>query len=239
MTLAVILAALGVGAILGSEWLARRFAPRYVLGRTLAAARHVTIDRARDIAIAGETRYVRIHGRISSHEEFPDENDRPLVYRRKRIEMLDADGRWQSAGPDVEGVPFGVESRSSFIAVDGAAVGRGLIVVPRVAEGIAGDLPAELSEGIDPQRPARLVVEQVSAVEHAFVAGVPRLSSDGEPRMTGGANRPLVLTTLELDDTMRLLGGRQRLLVFGLSGLFGTGIVLLILAVVAGVLALL
>jgi hypothetical protein len=69
---------------------------------------------------------------------------------------------------------LGLESRDSFIAVDSAQLGAGLIVVSRESEGVIGDLPADIKPdpSIDPQTPARLVIEQVSAVEHASVAGV-------------------------------------------------------------------
>lgn len=234
----LLLGVVGVAAIAASELLARRLAPRYVLGRTLAAAREVSIEQAREMAVAGKGRFVRVHGRLSSEEEFPDEHDRPLVYRRKRLEVRQPNGRWYVAASETEGVPFGVESRSSFIAVDGDQLGAGLIVVPRQSEGLAADLPADLAATVEPGAEARLVVEQVSAVEHAYVAGVPRADADGQVRMSSGDNRPLILTTLEIDAAMRLLGGGRRGVALGLSGLFGVGIVLLIGAALAFVLTL-
>ena len=50
-------------------------------------------------------------------------------------------------------------------------------------------------------------MEQVSSVEHAIVLGVPSPGPAGEPRMTAGLGRPLVLTTLEQDEAMRVLAG--------------------------------
>jgi hypothetical protein len=237
LIVALLLGVAGVAAIAASELLARRLAPRYVLGRTLSAAREVSIEQAHEMAVAGESRFVRVHGRLSSEEEFPDEHDRPLVYRRKRLEIRQPDGRWQVAASETEGVPFGVETRSSFIRVDGDQLGAGLIVVPRQSEGQAADLPADLAATVEPGAEARLVVEQVSAVEHAYVAGVPTADGDGQVRMSSGANRPLILTTLEIDAAMRLLGGDQRGIALGLSGLFALGIILLIVAALTFVLA--
>jgi hypothetical protein len=218
------LAIAGVAAIGIAELLARR-SPGQRIGRTLAAARDVPIDEAVRIAESGAPRYVRVHGRISSDEEFPDEHDRPLVYRRKRIDLRQPDGRWQTSTSETEGVPFGVESRNSFITVDATQLNVGLVVVPRQSDGVAADLPAEVSAATDPQAPARLVIEQVSAVEHASVAGVPVLGADGKPTMSSGLGRPLILTTLEIRDAMRLLGSGRRafalasavLIVVGLS----------------------
>lgn len=227
MILPVALGALGVAVIAGAEMVARRLAPRYVMGRTLAAARDVSIEDALELARAGRQRYVRIHGRISSDEEFPDEHDRPLVYRRKRVEVRQPDGRWQAITAETEGVPFGVEVRSSFIGVDSAALGVGLVVLPRHADGVAADLPPDVVAAIDPALPARLVIEQVSAVEHAFVAGVPRAGRDGQLEMSSGNNRPLILTTLEIDAAMRLLGDGQRVFAFVTAASIVLGIVLL------------
>ena len=235
------LAVAGVAVIAMAEWLSRRLAPRYLVGRTLAAARDVSIDEARRLAESAAGQYVRVHGRITSDEEFPDEQDRPLVYRRKRIEVRAADGKWRTASSETEGVPFGLELRSSFIGVDSAALGPGLVVVPRTAEGVGADLPAALADDVqgaagvgltDPRAAARLVVEQVSAVEHAYVAGVPARAPDGSLLISSGNRRPLILTTLEIDDAMRLLGSGQRGMVLGLAGLVGLGMLLLFAAVV-------
>jgi hypothetical protein len=225
--LPVSLALLGVALIVAAEIVARRLAPRYVMGRTLAAARDVSIEEALELANSGRSRYVRIHGRISSDEEFPDEHDRPLVYRRKRVEVRQPDGQWQAVAAETEGVPFGVEARSSFISVDNAALGDGLVVVPRHADGVAADLPPDIVAAIDPALPARLIIEQVSAVEHAFVAGVPRAGRDGQLEMSSGNNRPLILTTLDIDAAMRLLGRGQRAFALAMAGSVGLGIVLL------------
>ena len=62
----------------------------------------------------------------------------------------------------------------------------------------AGDLP--------PDTPVRLRIEQVSAVEHAIAVGVPRRDTDGGVRMTEGLGRPLIVTTLEPSEAMRILG---------------------------------
>ena len=47
----------------------------------------------------------------------------------------------------------------------------------------------------------------MSSVEHATVAGVPRRGTDGKPVIGAGLGRPLLLTTLEQDEAMRVLAG--------------------------------
>jgi hypothetical protein len=170
---APLLAALAGSAILAAALLLRRLGPRFRVGRLLASAPAIALSEALAIAASGRPAYIRVHGRISSDEEFPDEHDRPLVFRRKRVEVQDGAGGWRTIADDREAVPFGVEERGTYVGVDAAALDAGLVVVTREAEGQVADLPAEHREGLDPAAPSRLVIEQVSAVEHAFVAGVP------------------------------------------------------------------
>ena len=47
-----------------------------------------------------------------------------------------------------EAVPFGVETRAAFIAVDIAALDVGLVAIPRVAAGHVGDLPTDLAAAV-------------------------------------------------------------------------------------------
>lgn len=214
--------------------LLRSLGTRYRVGRLLAAAPMVEIATARELA-TGDARYVRLTGRISSDEEFPDENDRPLVFRRKRIDIGDGRGGWRTIADEREAVPFGVETRGDFIAVDESAIGEGLVAIPRESTGTLGDLPPELLVGIDdlPDKtaPARLVIEQLSAVEHATVCGTPALR-DGQPRMTAGLGRPLIVTILDQPAAMRLLASGRRSRVVTASALL---VVAVALAIGAGV----
>jgi hypothetical protein len=72
-------------------------------------------------------------------------------------------------------------------------------------------------------------------VEHAIVVGVPMLDPAGVPRMTAGMGRPLVLTTLESSEAMRILteGDRTRPLVAVLC--LAGGFLLLTIAVVVAI----
>jgi hypothetical protein len=230
--ISVALLAVGVAALAGTLILLRSLGPRYRVGRLLSAAPAVEITEARALA-AGKSVYVRVNGRISSDEEFPDENDRPLVYRRKRIEV-GGPGRWSIVADEREAVPFGVETRSDFIALDEAALGVGLVAIPRVAEGTLADLPADIRSDVadtPPNAPARLVIEQLSAVEHATVCGMPVLR-DGQPTLTAGLGRPLIVTTLEIPAAMRLLAAGHRRRVIAAAALLATGLGLLFAAAV-------
>jgi len=217
--------------------LLRSLGSRYRVGRLLAAAPLVEISEALRLA-TGAPRYVRITGRISSEEEFPDENDRPLVYRHKRVDVIDASGKWRSIADEREAVPFGVETRDDFIAVDENAIAEGLVAIPRESTGKLSDLPAETVVGVEglpgPESPARLLIEQVSAVEHATICGTPVLLN-GQPTMTAGAGRPLIVTTLEAPAAMRVLASGQRPRVLTAAALLVAASLLLVAAVVAAI----
>ena len=82
-------------------------------------------------------------------------------------------------------------------------------------------------------------MDQISSVEHAIVLGVPGRDEDGEPRLSAGLGRPLVLTTLETDEAMRLLtegrSGRIKVAVVCFAGGVGLVVVALVLAVAGAV----
>jgi hypothetical protein len=192
----------------------RSFGPGYRVGRLLAVVPQIAIGEAVALAERGEVRYVRVDGRIDSEEEFEDDAHRPLVLRRTTIQWQASgrNGAWRAvADPDVELAPFVLREGLDEIDVDAGALGDGLVVVPRVSVGTVSDLGANAPDGAPAGAAARLLVEQVSSVEHATVLGVPARGADGRPVIGPGLGRPLILTTLERDEAMRVLtGGASR-----------------------------
>lgn len=216
----LLLGAAGVVALGVAAAILRSFGPRYRVGRLLAVVPLITVGEAVRIAAAGEQRYVRVDGRIDSDEEFEDEHHRPLVLRRTTFEWHPARGagghggddlRWRPLGePNLELAPFVVREDLDEIGVDAAKLAAGLIVIPRISEGTVGDLGdlGHLGQtDVQPDGDARMTVEQVSSVEHATVLGVPTRRPDGTTVIGPGMGRPLILTTLERDEAMRVLTG--------------------------------
>lgn len=231
--IALFLAAAGVLALALGFAVLRGFGPGYRVARILRAAHEMPLAEAEAAARTGDARYVRVHGRISSDEEFPDENDRPLVYRRRRIQVREPSG-WESIEDRRTAVPFGVASQGAFVGVDVDVLDEGLVVLPRESEGTAADVPDVVPPGTPPDRPVRLRIEQVSAVEHAYVAGTPTVAADGRAMLTAGAGRPLIVSTLEIAEAMRVLGGADRQRALTVVTLLASGAVLLGLAAAAG-----
>jgi hypothetical protein len=192
------LVALAAGAVV-----LRSFGPSYRIGRLLATAPRVTVAEAIQLADAGP-RYVAIAGRIDAEEPFEDDAHRPLVYRRTRLEQRTGSSGWTAFEDHREAVAFLVREGIDEIGIDTDALDNGLIVVRREAVGTAADVHDRASD-LPPDTPVRLRIEQVSAVEHAIAVGVPRRAADGEARMTEGLGRPLIVTTLEPSEAMRIL----------------------------------
>jgi hypothetical protein len=205
----LLLLAAGLISGLAGLLILRSFGPGLGVGRLLSVTPTVTLEEALRIAAEGEEAYVGVRGRIDATDEFEDDARRPLVFRRRRL-LARVSGRWRTLEDETDRVPFSVDAEGASIAVDGEALGPGLVVLPRESDGTAGEVPDRIPAGMSPRTPIRLRIEQVSSVEHAVVLGVPRVGADEVARMTAGLGRPLILTTLEHDEAMRVLAGGRR-----------------------------
>lgn len=243
---ALVLAGVASGVV---GWLLlRRSGSGWRVGRLLAAAPLRTLEEARALAGADAPAYVKVHGRVDSDEEFPGDGDRPIVYRRRRLQHGGGRGGWRTFDDERTAVPFGLTEKGQRILVDGEALGDGLVVVPRLAEGVAGDLPADgAGDGDGPERPdrpdlppstpVRLRIEQVSSIDHATVAGVPRLDDAGQAIIGPGLGRPLILTTLEPEEAMRVLASERRGELLLASGLLVAAPLIVLAGLIVGLAA--
>jgi hypothetical protein len=220
----------GLAALIAGTLVLRTYGPNYRVGRLLASTPEVSVAEARALA-DGRARYVRVQGRIDAEDEFEDDAHRPLVFRRTRLQLR-KDRGWVSFEDRRERVRFEVRDGLDGIVVDDSGLDTGLVVVPRESVGTAADVADRVPPGTPPTTPVRLRVDQVSSVEHAIVLGVPRHDAEGEPQLTAGLGRPLVLTTLATDEAMRVLtegrSGRIKVALACFAG--GIGLVLVALA---------
>jgi hypothetical protein len=222
---------LGFGALVAGALVLRSFGPRYRVGRLLAATAAVSVAEARELA-GGPPRYVAVRGRIDAEKDFEDDAHRPLVLRRARIQLRRG-ADWVTVDEHTTAVDFEVREGLDAIGVDHAALAAGLVVVPRESVGTAADAPDRVPAGTPPETPVRLVVEQVSSVEHAFVLGVPVTGPvGGAIRMTAGLGRPLILTTLETPEAMRILAADRPRRPLIAAAAFALGLVSLSIGVI-------
>ena len=230
---------LGVIAAICGWLLLRRSGTSWRVGRLLAAAPQRTLEEAAAIAAVGDESYVRLHGRVDSDEEFPGDDGKPLVYRRRRLQQR-VGRNWETFDDERLAVPFRLRVQGQRVAIDVESLGDGLVVVPGESEGVAADVTEEAVGGtlpdLAPETPVRLRVEQVSATDHATAVGVPRAGSDGEVVLGPGLGRPLLLTPLDQDEAMRVLAGDQRTALLVAAGLLVAAPVLLVLGLIAALL---
>ena len=223
----LLLVLVGAVALVAGWWLLRGLGPKARIGRILAATHVVEVGRAIQLATAGEPRYVGVGGRLDAEEPWEDESGRPLVFRRSSLERREGAG-WVAFEQDRRSVPFQVSGALEHIGVDADALDEGLVVVTRESEGTAADVPDRVPAGTAPTTPIRLRVEFLSSIDHALVLGVPTTTPDG-PVMTAGMGRPLIVTTLEPAEAMRLLAEGRQTTTRAISGLLlGGGLVVMI-----------
>ena len=227
----------GLCALVAGVLVLRTYGPNYRVGRLLASTPEVSVAEARALA-DGRARYVRVQGRIDAEDEFEDDAHRPLVFRRTRLQLR-KDRGWVSFEDRRERVRFEVRDGLDGIVIDDAGLDTGLVVVPRESVGTAADVADRVPPGTSPTTPVRLRVDQVSSVEHAIALGVPRHDAQGEPLLTAGLGRPLVLTTLATDEAMRILtegrSDRIKVAVVCLAGGLALVLIALVLALAEAV----
>lgn len=231
--------ALGAAVLGGGVLLLLSFGEAFRTARLIQTTPAVSHERAIELAAsgggaAGPGTYVRIHGRVDSDDAFPDEQRRPLVYRRTRLQVRRGrrwpnpfDRTWQTVDERVEAVPFEVRSGMLSVRVRTADIGSGLVVIPRESSGTASEIPDRVPEGVPAAARVRLVVEQLSAVEHVSALGVVRQGEGGVVELAAGPNRPLVLTPLEDDEAMRILAADSPRRPAAVAGLLVSGLGLL------------
>lgn len=244
-----LLAVMGVALIVAGLLFSRRTDARTRAGQLLAGLSPISPTEALKLAAlrGGAAPYLAIKGSIDAPEIFEDEHHRPLVYRRERVSVAD-EGGWRVIDTAERSLPFVVSDPSNSISIATADLADGLVVVERRWEGSVADLHAAGREyqrpetaalvaalaASDPTRRARVGLEQVSNLDRATAAGQ---LVNGELR--AGVGRPLVVTTLERAEALRLLGteGRGRLATSTLALAFLALGVLLLLGGIALTLA--
>jgi hypothetical protein len=173
----------------------------------------------REALLIGDGHYLAVSGNIDAAEAFEDESHRPLVYRRERVVIADG-ATWREIERVVRSVPFVISDDAHSVAIDAAQLGDGLVVIERQWDGSVAELAAAHREYQDPESAtlvaqlasaapaagARVILEQISTLDRGTAAGLLR----GGALTAGGAGQPLVLTTLDRREALRILGSGQR-----------------------------
>jgi hypothetical protein len=216
------------GALLlgGGLALIRRSGARPAMARRLAGARQVGVGELLDLGPADPLppRPVRVVGRIRCADPIVTPQDGRMVAFHRDVEVSTPTGGWRNIERLRETRSFELWDHDGSLSVDPAEAAEPLVTLPHVWTGTPDELDETYAAALArvtaeqgaPQR-ARATTRMVSVVDRLLVLAVVRRGSDRGVALApppGG----YLLSALELDDAMRLLGGpRPRLMLAGTS----------------------
>ena len=227
----LLVAGLVVGAI--SLVALRRSGAQVAMARRLAGPMEWRVGR-----LAGETdlppRPVRVSGRIRCRDPLDAGDGERLVAFHRDVEVL-AGGRWRSLERMRETRSFELWDHDGSLALDPSEAAEPLVTIPKVWEGRADELnephadaAKRLAERHGPATAARAVTRTINVTDRLLVLARAEHGASGTVELhppDGG----YVVSTVALEDAMRLLGGgNRRAAAFGVVGLAASGALLVI-----------
>jgi hypothetical protein len=208
----------------GGLALVRRSGARAAMGRRLAGAREVRVG---ELVAAGAdnpvpARPVRVIGRVRSSDPIMTSDGDRLVALHRDVEVSTPRGGWRSIERLRESRSFELWDHAGSLSIDPADAAEPLVTLPHVWSGSAEELDSTYAAALSrvtaedgAPRLARATTRMISVVDRLLVLAAVHRDGEGRVRLApplGG----YILSAMELDDAMRLLGGRRpRLLLAG------------------------
>ncbi len=206
--LGAVLVALGLAALRGSG-------AQFGLGRRLAGARGMTVG---EVLALDELppRPVRVTGRVRCPDPMVTDRDDRLVAVHRDVDVRLPRGGWRTVERLRETRAFDLWDHDGSLPLDPSQAAEPLVTIPHVWQGqpdqLEGPHAASVArlaaEGREPVE-ARATTRMVSVVDRLLILASVERDAAGQVRLAppmGG----YVISTLELDDALRLLGGRRR-----------------------------
>jgi hypothetical protein len=204
------------GVLVAGGWLWLRLLgadPR--TGRRLAGAREVGVGDLMDLD-ASPSRPLRVAGRIRCPDPMVTEDGERLVAYHRDVEVRLPNGRWRTIERLRETRSFELWDHAGSLPIDPALAAEPLVTIPQVWQGSPTELQephasavARLAAEGSPPTAARATTRTISIVDRLLVLANATLQRPGVVSLqppSGG----FVISALELDAAMRLLGGRHR-----------------------------
>jgi hypothetical protein len=184
-------------------------------------------------------RPVRVTGRVRCADPIGMPDGEALVAYHRDVELQLPRGGWRSIDRLRETRSFDLWDHDGSLSLDPALAAEPIVTIPHVWHGFSSELDdhfsaavERLSAGADGALPARSVTRMVNTVDRLGVLALVRRDDRGELRLEpppGG----FIISTLELDAAMRLLGGPRRgLVVAGYAAAAAGGLAVAVAAVV-------
>ena len=235
------------GAVLGVVALLvlRKAGASPAVARRLAGPREVRVGRLLGPEALPE-RPIRVVGRIRCRDPLEMADGERLVAYHRDVEVRI--GRaWRSIERLRETRSFDLWDHDGSLSIDPSFAAEPLIVIPKVWRGDPAELEephasalARLTERLGPAIEARATTRSINVTDRLLLLASARLDDGGRPRLEP-PNGGFLMTNLELDEAMRLLGGRHGRLVAVAIVALAVSIVLLVVAglgaIVSGLLA--
>lgn len=214
-----------------------RMAQRY------AGAREHRVGDLLDLAELPE-RPIRVTGRVRCADPIGMPDGESLVAYHRDVELKAAGGSWRTIDRLRETRSFDLWDHDGSLTIDPALAAEPIVTIPHVWHGSAPELDDHFSAAVERLTAgggeavaARSVTRMVNIVDRLGILAIVRRDERGELRLDpppGG----FIISTLELDAAMRLLGGpRRSLVVGGYAGVAAGGLAVAV-AVIVGILQL-
>jgi hypothetical protein len=212
-------------------------------GRRLGGARGVRVGDLLDMETLPD-RPVRVAGRVRCPDPMVTASDERLVALHRDIDVRLGNGRWRTIERlrETRGVELWDHDGSLTLDLSNAA--EPLVCIPHVWRGEVAELQDDghmaavrrlEQEGLPPDA-ARSVTRSISIVDRLIVLAHPVRAPDGRVTLEppdGG----FIVSSLELPDAMRLLGGRRRRWLLAGAALVAAGALLALAALLGKVLS--
>ena len=237
LSAAVVLLLVGAVLVGGGLLLVRSSGSRIGMARRLAGAAQFRVGDLLDLELL-PARPVRVVGRVRCPDPLVTRDDERLVALHRDVEVRLGDGRWRTVERLRETRGFELYDHDGSLPLDIAAAAEPLIAIPHVWRGDAGELVDESHrasverlqlEGLRPGA-ARSVTRGVSVVDRLLVLAHPERDASGSIALRppkGG----FVISTLDVPDAMRLLGGPRRAWMLAGAAAIGLGVALALVGV--------
>jgi hypothetical protein len=211
----------GVAAVVGVLLLAagavaiRASGANLSLGRRLAAARDVPVGQLLHME-RPPSRPVRVVGRIRTADPIALPEGARLVAFHRDIEAAVRGSRWRTVERLRETRSFELWDHQGSLTFDPAGAAEPLVVIPEIWRGSVGELDESHRRAVQRLRPegfadlpARAVTRTLNVVDRLRIVALATRSADGRTILAappGGC----IITNLEPDEALRLLGGPRR-----------------------------
>ncbi len=213
LVLALPAALLGLALLVGGVLALRGSGARIRMARRLGGAREMKVGTLFD-ATGLPPRPVRLTGRVRCADPLVSDNDERLVAWHRDVEVRTRDG-WRSIEHRRETRSFELWDHDGALTVDPAQAAEPLIAIPHTWNGSPADLDATYQPAIarleteaGPITAARAETRMIGIIDRLLV--LARVERDGAGVRIQPPPGGYLISTMELDEAMRLLGGPHR-----------------------------